>query len=616
MILHLFKVIHLLCALAGGLARGHTPLTDGHGLPTTPHPKSAVNVAAASLVWETAVRLDLNTSGPHVAGEWVEVRISGVIDPRYDDMIALYAPEDVDPRTVAPLKYKFLAAVPSYVERGEGTLSFRLLNLRQPQRFYFLRDGLALPVFAAHSRAVAPLDPGEPTQVHLALTGRPSEVKVLWVSGPVDRPLIRWGADPQYLDREAPADSTTYTREAMCGAPANSTGWLDPGALHSVVLGDLAPGRRYFYTVGSRGGAWSEVASFLGPPGPDAEVHILAMADLGQTEVDGSVEVDAIAPASLLTSLRLAQEAAGATLMVLNGDLSYARGYAVQWETFFDQLAPMLRALPLMTVIGNHERDWPGSGDRFGMAYDSGGECGVPYAARTGMPTAGPDRPWYSFDHGPIHFLQYSTEHAFEEGSPQHAFIADDLAAVDRCQTPWVILGGHRPMYIDSTFDAVRPDGDQYLAAELRRALEPLLLRHGVDATWHGHHHSYQRTCPLAGGRCLASGEDGVAAGPVHIVLGHSGASLTPNTEPQRPREFVSVQLQHGYVRVTANATRLEHVVVSSRDGSVMDRWVLEKPAGWCGSRGVLRQGEERVAAAWPSLEFKSQHRLRGCDTF
>lgn len=75
-------------------------------------------------------------------------------------------------------------------------------------------------------------------------------------------------------------------------------------------------------------------------------------------------------------------------------------------------------------------------------------------------------------------------------------------------------------MYIDSTFDAVRPDGDQYLAAELRRALEPLLLRHGVDATWHGHHHSYQRTCPLAGGRCLASGEDGVAAGPVHIVLG------------------------------------------------------------------------------------------------
>jgi hypothetical protein len=33
------------------------------------------------------------------------------------------------------------------------------------------------------------------------------------------------------------------------------------------------------------------------------------------------------------------------------------------------------------------------------------------------MPQAGPDKPWYSFDYGPIHFLQYSTEHAFHPGA-------------------------------------------------------------------------------------------------------------------------------------------------------------------------------------------------------
>lgn len=32
------------------------------------------------------------------------------------------------------------------------------------------------------------------------------------------------------------------------------------------------------------------------------------------------------------------------------------------------------------------------------------------------MPQAGPDKPWYSFDFGPIHFLQYSTEHVFAPG--------------------------------------------------------------------------------------------------------------------------------------------------------------------------------------------------------
>lgn len=85
----------------------------------------------------------------------------------------------------------------------------------------------------------------------------------------------------------------------------------------------------------------------------------------------------------------------------------------MQWETFFDLLAPIVARVPLMTVPGNHERDWPRSGDRFGDAgvWDSGGECGVPYMRRLGMPQGpgGGEAPWYSFDHGPIHILQYST---------------------------------------------------------------------------------------------------------------------------------------------------------------------------------------------------------------
>ena len=32
------------------------------------------------------------------------------------------------------------------------------------------------------------------------------------------------------------------------------------------------------------------------------------------------------------------------------------------------------------------------------------------------MPLPGKDKWWYSFDFGPIHFLQYSTEHDFAPG--------------------------------------------------------------------------------------------------------------------------------------------------------------------------------------------------------
>ena len=59
-------------------------------------------------------------------------------------------------------------------------------------------------------------------------------------------------------------------------------------------------------------------------------------------------------------------------------------------------------------------------------------------------------RDYYSFDHGPIHFVQFSTEVNFEPGSDQYAFVTADLAAVDRSKTPWVIAGFHRP-YITPT---------------------------------------------------------------------------------------------------------------------------------------------------------------------
>ena len=86
-------------------------------------------------------------------------------------------------------------------------------------------------------------------------------------------------------------------------------------------------------------------------------------------------------------------------------------------------------------------------------------------------------------------------------GSEEHEFIREDLAAVDRSITPWLVVGGHRPFYIDST-STHAPDGDQPVADDLRSALEDLFLRFSVDLTWHGHHHSYQRTCPVFQSSC------------------------------------------------------------------------------------------------------------------
>ena len=58
----------------------------------------------------------------------------------------------------------------------------------------------------------------------------------------------------------------------------------------------------------------------------------------------------------------------------------------------------------------------------------------------------------YSFDHGPIHFLQLSTEHDFAPGSVQFAFLLADLRAVNRSITPWLVVGFHRPFMTDSVY--------------------------------------------------------------------------------------------------------------------------------------------------------------------
>ena len=69
------------------------------------------------------------------------------------------------------------------------------------------------------------------------------------------------------------------------------------------------------------------------PPlaGPDAVVKFLAIADLGQAEVDQSFEQTEMG-ASLQTTERLAAETGHHQLLIHNGDISYARGFQTIWD--------------------------------------------------------------------------------------------------------------------------------------------------------------------------------------------------------------------------------------------------------------------------------------------
>lgn len=88
--------------------------------------------------------------------------------------------------------------------------------------------------------------------------------------------------------------------------------------------------------------------------------------------------------------------------------------------------------------------------------------------------------------------------------------------------------------------------------------------------------------CLLACGAAPSSQNPSSSSPLTHAPpAGHGGAGLTPNIHFFRPRVFRRVRLQHGYLRVTANATHLRHTALSSYDGTVMDELLLVKPPGW-----------------------------------
>jgi hypothetical protein len=164
------------------------------------------------------------------------------------------------------------------------------------------------------------------------------------------------------------ATATTYTAGDLCGAPANAEGWLPqgPGFFQSAVLSDLQPQTAYYYQFGDDtpgAGGWSSERRFVSSPaaGPDASFSMYAFGDLGQDQLDGTLnwsDGDDFQPSrnttlSMLQSFDMSND--GTFGLVLHiGDIAYARGYASEWPNFFDQVEPLADALPWLVTDGNH----------------------------------------------------------------------------------------------------------------------------------------------------------------------------------------------------------------------------------------------------------------------
>lgn len=339
--------------------------------------------------------------------------------------------------------------------------------------------------------------------------------------------------------------------------------------------------------MGSESAGWSTTYNFISHNGDSNETTAFLFGDMGAATPYSTFLRTQEESISTIKWIRRDIEALGdkPTFISHIGDISYARGYAWLWDTFFNQIEPVASKVPYHVCIGNHEYDWPlqpWKPDWASSVYntDGGGECGVPYSLRFNMPgnsseltaTNAPATRniYYSFDVGVVHFVYLSTETNFLEGSSQHNFIKHDLESVDRNKTPFVVVQGHRPMYTTSNENRDAP-----LRKKMLEHLEPLFVKNKVTLALWGHVHRYERFCPINNNTC------GREALPVHVVIGMAGQDWQPIWEPRpnhpsdpvfpQPKRSMYRTGEFGYTRLHATKEKLTLSFVGNHDGKVHD---------------------------------------------
>jgi hypothetical protein len=168
------------------------------------------------------------------------------------------------------------------------------------------------------------------------------------------------------------------------------------------------------------------------------------------------------------------------------------------------------------------------------------------------------------------------TEVPCGRGSSQYEFLAADLAAVDRAVTPWVIVGGHRPMYWARLQGFAGPDTSTNFCNGAGD-LEPLFYGAQVDLALWGHVHNTLVTCPVYNGTCGTAAPGGFA-GTVHAVIGNGGQELA-GLPWMAPPWQVHGGNNFGWSCIEADATSLTMTLMRDKDNSQEFQFTLRRTA-------------------------------------
>jgi len=214
------------------------------------------------------------------------------------------------------------------------------------------------------------------------------------------------------------------------------------------------------------------------------------------------------------------------------GDISYSgvssyRSIELFWDMWGRQVQSLASTSPYMVSVGNHEKyyNFTSFRHRFYLPSFSSSNESDTFPREQFF--------YYSYNVGKLHIISICTEdyvYEYSPGSPQYQWLVNDLQNINRSETPWVLIIGHRPMY---SSDLATDSGPVQLY------LEPLLYQYHVDVAIWGHMHCYERTYPVYN-NTVTNGVSSFhmyqnANATVHFTIGTAGAVISEKFEMPQP---------------------------------------------------------------------------------
>ena len=181
------------------------------------------------------------------------------------------------------------------------------------------------------------------------------------------------------------------------------------------------------------------------------------------------------------------------------GDNAYNHGTDQEFQNaVFNLYTPLLHHSCVWPTVGNHETYWANKDDNPLTRNQAD-----PYLAIFEMPSEGEaggvpsgSELYYSFDYGRTHFICLDSQVSDrKQTGPMYQWLKDDLEQVNDEDSDWVIAYWHHPPYTHGTHNSDKEK--QHF--DMRENFVPLLEAHGVDLTFGGHSHTYERSILMHG---------------------------------------------------------------------------------------------------------------------